>query len=30
VVMMAVAPAGQIAHVQADLDQMLESLSIPR
>jgi len=30
VVMLAVAPAGQITRVQADLDQMLESLSIPR
>jgi hypothetical protein len=30
VVMLAVAPAGQIAHVQSDLDAMLDSLAIPR
>jgi hypothetical protein len=30
VVMLAVAPAGQIARVQDDLDEMLESLVIPR
>lgn len=30
VVMMAVAPSGQIARFQRDLDQMLASLSIPR
>lgn len=30
VVMLAVAPAGQIGRVQGDLDAMLDSLSIPR
>jgi len=30
VVMMAVAPAGQVAQVQGDLDAMLKSLAIPR
>jgi hypothetical protein len=30
VVMLAVAPAGQVAQMQGDLDAMLESLAIPR
>ena len=29
-VMLAVAPAGQLAHVQSDLDEMLRTLVIPR